>query len=48
MKTRRIHSNLFFGNYGSGGGVDNDDGSSFYNESANVLYNLEVVQKRLS
>jgi hypothetical protein len=42
MQTRRIHSNFFFGNYGSGGGVDNDDGSSFYNETANVLYNLEV------
>jgi hypothetical protein len=42
MQTRRIHSNLFFGNYGSGGGVDNDDGSSFYSEVGNVLYNLEV------
>ncbi len=68
MSTRHIYNNLFFGNYGSGGGVDNDDvsfapnyytvhcsvldgaqgahrlgqGSSFYNETANVLYNLVV------
>lgn len=42
MKTRRIHHNLFECNYGSGGGVDNDGGSSFYAEDSNVLYNCEV------
>ena len=25
-----IHRNFFFGNYGAGQAVDNDDGSSYY------------------
>ena len=38
---RTIHRNLIFANYGGSQGIDNDDGSSWYNIHHNVFYSAD-------
>lgn len=37
----QITSNFIFANYGAAQGVDNDDGSSFYDISENVFFDAD-------
>lgn len=41
-RSRKIWRNLIFANYGAGWGLDNDDGSSWYEVWSNVFYASQV------
>jgi hypothetical protein len=41
-RSRKIWKNLIFANYGAGWGLDNDDGSSWYEVWSNVFYASQV------